>query len=144
MELVAFVALTALAFVSGVVVVTHKNQIVAALALAAILVAIAGFYLLLQAQFLALVQVIVYAGAIMVLVLFVIMLLNLPDEARRHSGRACAASCCWSGFARCGPACAPPRISAPSAGSAPSSWAGRCSRASSILSRPSRRCSWWP
>ena len=86
MELAAFVVLTALAFVSGVVVVTHKKQIVAALSLAANLVAIAGFYLLLQAQFLALVQVIVYAGAIMVLVLFVIMLLNLPDEARRHSG----------------------------------------------------------
>ena len=86
MELAAFVVLTALAFVSGVVVVTHRNQIVAALSLAANLVAIAGFYLLLQAQFLALLQVIVYAGAIMVLLLFVIMLLNLPDEARRHSG----------------------------------------------------------
>jgi len=86
MELVAFVVLTTLAFVSGVVVVVHRNQIVAALSLAANLVAIAGFYLLLQAQFLALLQVIVYAGAIMVLVLFVIMLLNLPDEAHRRGG----------------------------------------------------------
>jgi len=86
MEPVAFVVLTALAVVSGVVVITHRNQVIAALSLAANLVAIAGFYLLLQAQFLALLQVIVYAGAIMVLVLFVLMLLNLPDEARRRGG----------------------------------------------------------
>ena len=86
MELVAFVVLGALAIVSGVVVITHRNQVVAALSLAANLVALAGFYLLLQAQFLALLQVIVYAGAIMVLVLFVLMLLNLPDEARRRGG----------------------------------------------------------
>jgi len=86
MELVAFIVLTALAFISAVVVITHRNQVIAALSLAANLVAIAGFYMLLQAQFLALLQVIVYAGAIMVLVLFVIMLLNLPDEARRRGG----------------------------------------------------------
>ncbi len=83
MELVAFVVLTALALVSGLVVITHKNQVIAALALAGNLVSIAGFYLLLNAQFLALLQVIVYAGAIMVLILFVIMLLNLPEEARK-------------------------------------------------------------
>ena len=86
MELVAFVVLTALALVSGVVVITHRNQVVAALSLAANLVALAGFYLLLEAQFLALLQVIVYAGAIMVLVLFVLMLLNLPDEQRLRGG----------------------------------------------------------
>ena len=82
MELVGFVILTALAVVSAVVVLVHRNPVVAALSLAANLIAIAGFYLLLNAQFLALLQVIVYAGAIMVLVLFVIMLLNLPDEVR--------------------------------------------------------------
>ena len=86
MELVAFIVLAALAIVSGVVVITHRNQVVAALSLAANLVALAGFYLLLQAQFLALLQVIVYAGAIMVLVLFVLMLLNLPDEERLRGG----------------------------------------------------------
>ena len=86
MDLVAFLVLAALAIVSGVAVITHRNQVVAALSLAANLVALAGFYLLLQAQFLALLQVIVYAGAIMVLVLFVLMLLNLPDEARRRGG----------------------------------------------------------
>jgi NADH-quinone oxidoreductase subunit J len=83
MELVAFVILTTLAFVSALVVIRHRNKVVAALSLAANLVSIAGFYLLINAQFLALLQVIVYAGAIMVLILFVIMLLNLPDEARK-------------------------------------------------------------
>ena len=86
MDLVGFVILTALAVVSAVVVLVHRNPVVAALSLAANLIAVAGFYLLLNAQFLALLQVIVYAGAIMVLVLFVIMLLNLPEEARRRSG----------------------------------------------------------
>jgi NADH-quinone oxidoreductase subunit J len=86
MELAAFVTLSVLALVSGLMVVLHRNQVVAALSLAANLVSIAGFYLLLNAQFLALLQVIVYAGAIMVLILFVIMLLNLPDEARRRRG----------------------------------------------------------
>ena len=88
MELAAFGILTVLALFSAGVVVWHRNPVVCALALAFNLVAIAGFYMLLNAQFLALLQVIVYAGAIMVLILFVIMLLNLPEEARRPgSGR---------------------------------------------------------
>ena len=64
------------------VVIWRRNPIESALALAGNLIAIAGFYLALQAQFIALLQVIVYAGAIMVLVLFVIMLLNLPPDPR--------------------------------------------------------------
>jgi NADH-quinone oxidoreductase subunit J len=83
METIAFIVLTILALSSAGVVVWHRNPVVCALALAFNLVAIAGFYMLLNAQFLALLQIIVYAGAIMVLILFVIMLLNLPTEARR-------------------------------------------------------------
>jgi len=83
METIAFIVLTVLALSSAGVVVWHRNPVVCALALAFNLVAIAGFYMLLNAQFLALLQIIVYAGAIMVLILFVIMLLNLPTEARR-------------------------------------------------------------
>jgi NADH-quinone oxidoreductase subunit J len=83
----AYVVLAVLAVVSAVVVVWHRNPVVSALALAFNLVAIAGFYLVMDAQFLALLQVIVYAGAIMVLILFVIMLLNLRQEMRgRDSG----------------------------------------------------------
>ena len=83
MELIAYVILTVLALVSAGVVVWHRNPVVCALALALNLVSVAGFYMLLNAQFMALLQVIVYAGAIMVLILFVIMLLNLPEEKRR-------------------------------------------------------------
>ena len=83
----AYVILAVLAVVSALVVVWHRNPVVSALALAFNLVAIAGFYLVMDAQFLALLQVIVYAGAIMVLILFVIMLLNLRQEMRgRDSG----------------------------------------------------------
>lgn len=82
MEQIAFVVLAALALISAAIVVWHRSPLISALSLAANLVCVAGFYLLIHAQFLALLQVIVYAGAIMVLVLFVIMLLNLQDEER--------------------------------------------------------------
>jgi NADH-quinone oxidoreductase subunit J len=87
MEITAFIILSVLALVSACVVVFHRSPVISALALVMNLVAVAGFYLLLNAQILALLQVIVYAGAIMVLVLFVVMLLNLQDEERvRGSG----------------------------------------------------------
>ena len=87
MNLAAFIILSGLAIGSAVVVIWRRNPIESALALAANLIAIAGFYLALHAQFIALLQVIVYAGAIMVLILFVIMLLNLPEDTRgSHSG----------------------------------------------------------
>jgi NADH-quinone oxidoreductase subunit J len=81
METVAFLVLATLAVVSGAVVITQRKPVVSALALAFNLVSIAGLYLLLSAQFVAMLQVIVYAGAIMVLILFVVMLLNLGDES---------------------------------------------------------------
>jgi len=86
MQLIGFIGLTILAVGSALFVILRRNPVECALALAGNLVAIAGFYLVLQAQFIALLQVIVYAGAIMVLILFVIMLLNLPDEAKGRSG----------------------------------------------------------
>jgi len=89
METLAFLVLSFLAVFSAVLVVGPwvRNQIVCALALAFNLLSIAGFFLLLNAQFIAFLQVIVYAGAIMVLILFVLMLLNVQDEkALRPSG----------------------------------------------------------
>lgn len=88
MNTIAFFALALLTIASAVVVITHRNPVTAAVALAFHLVAIAGLFLLLDAQFIGLLQVIVYAGAIMVLILFVIMLLNLREEERPHPGRA--------------------------------------------------------
>lgn len=58
-----------------------KNAVHSALFLVLNMVALAGVFLLLQAQFLAIIQILVYAGAIMVLFLFVIMMLNLDEES---------------------------------------------------------------
>ena len=88
LETIGFILLATVALASAMVVVFHKTPIISALALAFNLVAIAGFYLLLNAQFLALLQVIVYAGAIMVLILFVIMLLSISNEPGLHRSGA--------------------------------------------------------
>ncbi|RPI18654.1 MAG: NADH-quinone oxidoreductase subunit J [Ignavibacteriae bacterium] len=62
--------------------VTRKNPITSALYLILNFFCVSAIYLLLRAQFIAIIQVLVYAGAIMVLFLFVIMLLNLHDESK--------------------------------------------------------------
>lgn len=76
----SFIFLALLAVASALAMVISKNTVNSALFLVLNLVSVAGFYLLLQAQFLAIIQILVYAGAIMVLFLFVIMLLNVDDE----------------------------------------------------------------
>lgn len=81
MDTLIFIFLAVLAIASALGMVLNKNTVNSALFLVLNMVSIAGLYLLLQAQFLALIQILVYAGAIMVLFLFVIMLLNLDDEA---------------------------------------------------------------
>ncbi|NBB76546.1 MAG: NADH-quinone oxidoreductase subunit J [Bacteroidetes bacterium] len=80
MEVYFFIFLSVLAMASGLGMVLSKNTVNSALFLVLNMISVAGIYLLLQAQFLALIQILVYAGAIMVLFLFVIMLLNLDDE----------------------------------------------------------------
>ncbi len=82
-----FVFFSVLAIAAAVLMITHKNPVYSALFLIVTFFAIAGFYFLLGAQFLAIVQIIVYAGAIMVLFLFVMMLLNLRREVRLPLGR---------------------------------------------------------
>ncbi len=76
--LFGFFALIAVA--SSILMVTGKNPVISALFLVLNFGALSGIYLLLRAQFLAVVQVIVYAGAIMVLFLFVLMLLRPKKE----------------------------------------------------------------
>ena len=88
MESIAFWILAFLCIGSAMFVVTGRNAVVCGLALAFNLVTVAGFFLLLDAQFLAFVQVMVYAGAIMVLILFVLMLLNIQEEERRTPRQA--------------------------------------------------------
>ena len=77
---VVFYILSAGAIASAVLMVTRKSAVPSALSLVLTFCFLAGIYLTLKAQFLAVIQVAVYAGAIMVLVLFVIMLLNLQKE----------------------------------------------------------------
>jgi NADH-quinone oxidoreductase subunit J len=85
MELI-FLGLAAVALISGVLVVFQTSPLHSALWLIVNFFAVAGIYLVLHAEFIAAIQVIVYAGAIMVLFLFVIMLLNLR-EAEEPSKR---------------------------------------------------------
>jgi NADH-quinone oxidoreductase subunit J len=76
--------LSFLAIMFALMVVFSKNPIHSVLYLVLAFFTIAGHYVLLNAQFLAAVHIIVYAGAIMVLFLFVIMLLNLNKETEPH------------------------------------------------------------
>ncbi|OPZ65235.1 MAG: NADH-quinone oxidoreductase subunit J [bacterium ADurb.Bin478] len=77
-----FILFAALAVGSAIAMISRKNPVYSAVFLIITFFAVAGCYYLLQAPFLSIVQIIVYAGAIMVLFLFVIMLLNLRDEIR--------------------------------------------------------------
>jgi NADH-quinone oxidoreductase subunit J len=79
-----FYFLSFLAVLSALMVVFSKNPVYSVLYLIITFFTIAGHYVLLNAQFLAVVHVIVYAGAIMVLFLYVIMLLNLNKESEPH------------------------------------------------------------
>jgi NADH-quinone oxidoreductase subunit J len=80
MEVLFFYLVALVAVLSGLLVVTAKSPVNSALALVNTFFCLAVFYVMLSAPFMAAVQVMVYAGAIMVLILFVIMLLNMGVE----------------------------------------------------------------
>ena len=80
MTLYLFAGFAAVLVGSGLLMILHKNPVTSALFLVLAFCSLAGIYLLLGAEFLGMVQVIVYAGAIMVLFLFVIMYLNLQRD----------------------------------------------------------------
>jgi len=77
---ILFYALSAFSIISAIMVLISKNPIHSVLWLILVFFAISGHYILLNAQFLAIVNIIVYAGAIMVLFLFVIMLMNVKKD----------------------------------------------------------------
>src|ERR1700675_3418728 len=79
-----FYFLSGLTLVSGIFVITRRNPVHSALALILGLLAQAGLYLMLYAPFVAGVQIILYAGGIMVLFLFVIMLVNLERSQKEE------------------------------------------------------------
>lgn len=85
LEFAIFFFFAAVAVIFALVVILHRNPVVGALSLVASFFALAVMYVLLDAPFLAALQVIVYAGAIMVLFLFVIMLLNLQHKVEERT-----------------------------------------------------------
>jgi NADH-quinone oxidoreductase subunit J len=87
MHLTLFLAFGAICVAGAVNLLVQRHPINSALSLVAVMGALAGEYLLLGAEFVAAVQVIVYAGAIMVLFVFVIMLLNAGEEERTTGSR---------------------------------------------------------
>jgi NADH-quinone oxidoreductase subunit J len=84
---ILFWTLSILTIFSALMVITSKNPIYSVLWLIVTFFTISGHYILLNAQFLAVVNIIVYAGAIMVLFLFVIMLMNLSADTEPRRNR---------------------------------------------------------
>ena len=99
---------------ASALVIGQRNPMYSVLLLIASFGALSGLYILLDAPFVAVAQIIIYAGAIMVLFLFVVMLLNAPQEdarrvgshapaaaarrrALRRAAGGCCSSCSWSG-----------------------------------------------
>ena len=82
-----FYVLAGFALLSALLCIVQRNPVASALWLVSTMFALAGIYVLLQAQFIAAIQVLVYAGAVMVLFLFVIMLLNLGRDSGDLRGR---------------------------------------------------------
>jgi NADH-quinone oxidoreductase subunit J len=79
-ELIVFFVLAAIAVLGAISLIVQRHPIHSALSLIVVMVALAGLYLLQGSEFVAAVQIIVYGGAIMVLFIFVIMLLNAGEE----------------------------------------------------------------
>ena len=75
-----FFLFAGLAIASAISLVYHKNPLYSAISLVGVFIALSCIYVTLAAPFIAAVQILIYAGAIMVLVVFVIMLLNLDDD----------------------------------------------------------------
>jgi NADH-quinone oxidoreductase subunit J len=87
MEIAVFLLFAFLAVISALVVVVHRNPVYSVMSLVVTLISTAVLFILLGAPFLAALQVLVYTGAILVLFLFVIMLLNVERETHRADGR---------------------------------------------------------
>ena len=107
-----FYVFAAVAVVASVLVIGQRNPIYSVMLLIASFGALAGLYVLLDAPFVAVIQIIIYAGAILVLFLFVVMLLNAPNEGSPRPRQRLAA----------GPRRAGRRARR---GRSPANWAGR-------------------
>src|SRR3954463_8920829 len=94
---ILFWVLSITALFSAVMMVTSKNPVYSVLWLIITFFTISGHYILLNAQFLAIVNIIVYAGAIMVLFLFVIMLMNLNKNTEPQKNKWLKLACAVAG-----------------------------------------------
>jgi NADH-quinone oxidoreductase subunit J len=92
--LIIFFVLAAMAVLGAISLILQRHPIHSALSLIVVMVALAGLYLLMGAEFVAAVQIIVYGGAIMVLFVFVIMLLNAGIEERTNFSKMAG----WAGL----------------------------------------------
>src|SRR5580700_6248286 len=92
--LIVFFALAAIAVLGAISLILQRHPIHSALSLIVVMIALAGLYLLMGAEFVAAVQIIVYGGAIMVLFIFVIMLLNAGAEERTNMSKMAG----WAGL----------------------------------------------
>jgi NADH-quinone oxidoreductase subunit J len=93
METFFFMIVAAVTVLASILVITCKNPINSALSLILTFFCLATLYVTLDAPFMAAIQVIVYAGAIMVLIVFVIMLLNVRSEAGKRSSHTVLFAC---------------------------------------------------
>src|SRR5438034_1458857 len=82
-----FYLFAAVAVIASLLVIAQRNPIYSVLLLIASFGALSGLYVMLDATFVAVIQIVVYAGAIMVLFLFVVMLLNAPHEGTEEDKR---------------------------------------------------------
>src|SRR3954462_2508591 len=80
MEKALFILFAVIAVASALNILLQRNPLYGALSLIGTLASLSALYLMLHAQFIAAIQIVVYAGAIMVLFVFVIMLLNVPKD----------------------------------------------------------------
>jgi NADH-quinone oxidoreductase subunit J len=92
--LIIFFVLAAMCVIGAISLILQRHPIHSALSLIVVMVALAGLYLLMGAEFVAAVQIIVYGGAIMVLFVFVIMLLNAGVEERTNMSKMAG----WAGL----------------------------------------------
>jgi len=98
METLFFLIISLVAIVSGILVISCKNPINSALSLILTFFCLATYYVMLDAPFLAAVQVMVYAGAIMVLIVFTIMLLNIRVNASKNTAHSVILGCIMGFF----------------------------------------------
>jgi NADH-quinone oxidoreductase subunit J len=106
LQAVLFYTFAIIAALAGIVVITRRNAIASAVALVVCFFFLSGIYVMLDAHFVAVIQVLVYAGAIMVLFIFVIMLLNMREEGvgqlghvgARAVGGLAVAGVVWTGL----------------------------------------------